>query len=161
MATTTRGMPRRLGRRLAIGSDHAGFDLKRMLVPELKRRGFRVTDLGTHRRAPTDYPPYCFAVGEAVVARRADWGIVLGGSGQGEQIAANRVPGIRAALCHDAHLAELARRHNNANVLAMGGRIVAVTLAIEIAEVFARTAFEGGRHVRRLREISDYEARRA
>ena len=153
-------MSRRLGRRVAIGSDHAGFDLKRVLVPELKRRGFRVIDVGTHRRAPTDYPPYCFAVGESVTTGRADWGIVLGGSGQGEQIAANRVPGIRAALCHDAHLADLARRHNNANVLSMGGRIVAVTLAIEIVEVFAGTAFEGGRHVRRLQEIAAYEAQR-
>ena len=150
----------RLGRRVAIGGDHAGFDLKRALIPELKRRGFRVADLGTHRRTPTDYPPYCLAVGEAVAEGRADWGIVLGGSGQGEQISANKVPGIRAALCHDAHLAELARRHNNANVLAMGGRIVAVTLAIEIVQVFAETAFDGGRHSRRLKEIAAYEARR-
>ena len=153
------GGPRRLGRRVAIGSDHAGFALKAILREALRQRGWVVTDLGTHTRATTDYPPYCQAVGEAVVAGRADWGIVLGGSGQGEQIAANKVRGIRAALCHDAHLADLARRHNNANVLAMGGRIVAAELAIEITETFAATEFEAGRHVRRLAMISDYESR--
>jgi ribose 5-phosphate isomerase B len=159
MTASTRGFPRRLGRRVAIGADHAGFDLKHVLLRELKRRGFRVADLGAHRRAPTDYPPYCLAVGEAVAGGRADWGIVLGGSGQGEQIAANKVVGIRAALCHDAHLAMLARRHNDANVLAMGGRIVAETLAIEIVETFVATAFEGGRHARRLNQIRAYETR--
>lgn len=154
-------LPVRLGHRVALGSDHAGFDLKHVLVEALGKRGYRVTDLGTHRRSPTDYPPHCLAVGEAVAAGAADWGIVLGGSGQGEQIAANKVPGIRAALCHDVHMAELARRHNNANVLAMGGRIVAVTLAVEILDVFRATRFEGGRHVRRLEEILAYEAGRS
>jgi ribose 5-phosphate isomerase B len=142
---------------VAIGSDHAGFDLKAVLRATLKQRGWVVADLGTHTRATTDYPKYCFAVGEAVVAGRVDWGIVLGGSGQGEQIAANKVRGVRAALCHDEHMADLARRHNNANVLAMGGRIVAVELAIEIAETFATTEFEAGRHVRRLAMITSYE----
>jgi ribose 5-phosphate isomerase B len=148
---------RRLGRRVAIGSDHAGFDLKQIVGKALRARGYRVTDLGTHTRAHTDYPPYCLAVGEAVAAGRSDWGIVLGGSGQGEQIAANKVRGVRAALCHDLNLTQLARRHNNANVLAMGGRVVATTLAIEIVEMFVATAFEGGRHVRRLAEIRAYE----
>jgi ribose 5-phosphate isomerase B len=116
-----------------------------------------VADLGTHTRATADYPKFCLAVGEAIAAGRADWGIVLGGSGQGEQIAANKVRGIRAALCHDPHLASLARRHNDANVLAMGGRIVADELAIEITRTFAETEFEAGRHVRRLAMIRDYE----
>jgi ribose 5-phosphate isomerase B len=146
-----------VGRRVALGADHAGFELKRVLGKALRARGCVVTDLGTHTRATTDYPPFCLAVGEAVAAGRVDWGIVLGGSGQGEQIAANKVRGIRAALCHDPHMAELARRHNDANVLAMGGRIVAGALAIEIVDTFMATAFEAGRHVRRLDLIRKYE----
>jgi ribose 5-phosphate isomerase B len=142
---------------VALGSDHAGFDLKRVLHGALLARGYTVTDLGTHTRATTDYPPYCLAVGEAVASGRVDWGIVFGGSGQGEQIAANKVHGIRAALCHDPHMAELARRHNDANVLAMGGRIVAPALAVEIADMFLATAFEAGRHVHRLELIREYE----
>jgi len=142
---------------VALGADHAGFELKRVLGKALRARGCVVTDLGTHTRATTDYPPFCLAVGEAVAAGRVDWGIVLGGSGQGEQIAANKVRGIRAALCHDPHMAELARRHNDANVLAMGGRIVAGALAIEIVDTFMATAFEAGRHVRRLDLIRKYE----
>ena len=142
---------------MALGADHAGFELKRVLGKALRARGCVVTDLGTHTRATTDYPPFCLAVGEAVAAGRVDWGIVLGGSGQGEQIAANKVRGIRAALCHDPHMAELARRHNDANVLAMGGRIVAGALAIEIVDTFMATAFEAGRHVRRLDLIRKYE----
>jgi ribose 5-phosphate isomerase B len=148
-----------VGRRVALGADHAGFELKRVLGKALRARGCVVTDLGTHTRATTDYPPYCLAVGEAVAAGRADWGIVLGGSGQGEQIAANKVRGIRAALCHDPHMAELARRHNDANVLAMGGRIVAVALALDIVDTFMAIAFEAGRHVRRLDLIREYEDR--
>ena len=150
-------MPRRLGRRVAIGADHAGFALKAVLRAALVARGCRVMDLGTHSAATTDYPRYCLAVGEAVAQDDADWGIVLGGSGQGEQIAANKVRGVRAALCHDPHLAELARRHNGANVLAMGGRIVADALAIDIVDVFRATRFDGGRHARRLGQIAAYE----
>jgi ribose 5-phosphate isomerase B len=148
-----------VGRRVALGSDHAGFDLKQVLGKALRERGCVVSDLGAHTRATTDYPPFCLAVGEAVAAGRADWGIVLGGSGQGEQIAANKVRGIRAALCHDPHMAELARRHNDANVLAMGGRIVADALAIDIVDTFMATAFEAGRHVHRLDLIRQYEDR--
>jgi len=144
---------------VALGADHAGFELKRVLSKALRARGCVVTDLGTHTRATTDYPPFCLAVGEAVAAGRADWGIVLGGSGQGEQIAANKVRGIRAALCHDPHMAELARRHNDANVLAMGGRIVAVALALDIVDTFMSTEFEAGRHVHRLDLIREYEER--
>jgi ribose 5-phosphate isomerase B len=151
----------RLGRRVAIGSDHAGFALKGVLRKALAARGCRVLDLGTHRAAMTDYPRYCIAVGEAVASGRADWGIVVGGSGQGEQIAANKVRGIRAALCHDLHLAQLARQHNNANVLAMGGRIVAHALAIDILDVWMATRFDGGRHARRLGQIATYEDERS
>jgi ribose 5-phosphate isomerase B len=113
--------------------------------------------MGTGSAERVDYPPFCFAVGEAVVSGRVEWGIVLGGSGQGEQIAANKVRGVRAALCHDLYLARLAREHNDANVLAMGGRVIAPELALEVVGVFGSTAFEGGRHVARLEQIARYE----
>jgi ribose 5-phosphate isomerase B len=104
-----------------------------------------------------DYPPICAAVGRAVVQGEADRGIVLGGSGQGEQIAANKVIGVRAALCNDLYTARLSREHNDANVLAMGGRIVAFGLASEILELWLTTPFEGGRHERRVAQIADIE----
>ena len=100
------------------------------------------------------------AVGEAVASRQADWGIVLGGSGQGEQIAANKVRGVRAALCHDPYHARLARQHNDANVLGMGARVVAPHLAMEIVEVWRSTPFEGGRHQRRIDQIAEHERSR-
>ncbi len=144
--------------RVAIGSDHAGFGLKQHLVVALAQRGHDVLDLGTHAPEPmVDYPPICAAVGRAVVEGRADRGIVLGGSGQGEQIAANKVHGVRAALCHDLWTARLARQHNDANVLSMGGRIVAPPLAEEIMGVWLDTAFQGGRHQQRLDEITAIE----
>jgi ribose 5-phosphate isomerase B len=104
-----------------------------------------------------DYPPICIAVGRAVAEGRADRGIVMGGSGQGEQIAANKVPGVRAALCNDLFTAALSRQHNDANVLAMGGRIVAFGLADEILKLWLATAFEGGRHQRRIDQIREAE----
>jgi ribose 5-phosphate isomerase B len=145
--------------RVAIGSDHAGFLLKEHLKHTLARLGHAVEDLGTHSEESVDYPPICFAVGRAVVEGRADRGIVLGGSGQGEQIAANKVRGIRAALCNDLFTARLSRAHNDANVLSMGGRIVAHGLADEILELWLKTEFEGGRHQRRLDQISEQEKR--
>ena len=104
-----------------------------------------------------DYPPICLAVGRAVASGRADRGIVLGGSGQGEQIAANKVAGVRAALCNDLYTARLSREHNDANVLSMGGRIVAFGLADELLRLWLATAFEGGRHQRRIDQISEAE----
>jgi ribose 5-phosphate isomerase B len=143
--------------RVAIGADHAGYDLKVHLVAELERFGHEVLDLGTHSTESVDYPPICAAVGRAVVAGDADRGIVLGGSGQGEQIAANKVDGVRAALCNDLYTARLSREHNDANVLSMGGRIVAPGLASEILELWLATPFEGGRHERRVAQITDIE----
>jgi ribose 5-phosphate isomerase B len=142
---------------VAIGSDHAGFDLKVHLVAELARLGHDVLDLGTDSTASVDYPPICAAVGRAVVTGQAERGIVLGGSGQGEQIAANKVRGVRAALCNDLFTARLSREHNDANVLSMGGRIVATGLATEILELWLVTPFEGGRHERRVAQIADIE----
>ncbi len=146
---------------IAIASDHAGFTLKAALVPWLEEQGHQVLDLGTHSDESVDYPPICAAAGRAVVRGEAERGIVLGGSGQGEQIAANKVRGIRAALCHDIWLARMARSHNDANVLSMGARVVAPAMAKEIATVFLETPFEGDRHrarVQQLRDIEDEEA---
>lgn len=143
--------------RIAIGADHAGFLLKEHLKQTLHQLGHAVEDLGTDSEAPVDYPPICMAVGRAVTAGRADRGIVLGGSGQGEQIAANKVAGVRAALCNDLYTARLSREHNDANVLSMGGRIVAFGLADEILKVWLATAFEGGRHQKRIDQITEAE----
>jgi ribose 5-phosphate isomerase B len=144
--------------KIAIGSDHAGFLLKQHLIQVLKDWAHDVDDLGTDSEAPVDYPIYCSAVGRAVAKRRADKGIVLGGSGQGEQISANKVHGIRAALCNDLYTARMCRAHNDANVLSIGARIVAPQLAEEITKIFLETPFEGGRHIRRLEEIAQIEA---
>jgi ribose 5-phosphate isomerase B len=143
--------------RIAIGADHAGFALKEHLKQTLARLGHTVDDRGTHSDESVDYPPICIDVGRAVVEGRADRGIVLGGSGQGEQIAANKVRGVRAALCHDPYSARLSREHNDANVLSMGGRIVAFGLADEILSVWLTTPFAGGRHQRRLEQIHEAE----
>src|SRR5690349_3235477 len=143
---------------IAIGSDHAGYRLKEHLSALLERWGHEVTDLGTHSEDAVDYPPICAAVGRAVADGKVDRGIVLGGSGQGEQIAANKVHGVRAALCNDLYTARLSREHNDANVLAMGGRIVAEGLATEILELWLTTPFDGGRHERRVAQIADIEA---
>jgi ribose 5-phosphate isomerase B len=145
--------------RIAIGSDHAGFLLKEHLKHTLIRLGCTVDDLGTDSEEPVDYPPICFAVGRAVVSGGADRGIVLGGSGQGEQIAANKVAGVRAALCNDLYTARLSREHNDANVLSMGGRIVAFGPADEILELWLKAEFQGGRHQRRIDQIADQEQR--
>ncbi len=143
--------------RIAIGTDHAGFLLKEHLRQTLERLGHTVDDRGTHSEEAVDYPPICIAVGKAVAEGRADRGIVLGGSGQGEQIAANKVAGVRAALCNDLYTARLSRLHNDANVLSMGGRIVAFGLADEILTLWLETPFEGGRHQRRLDQIANAE----
>jgi len=144
--------------RVAIGADHAGFRLKEHLKETLRRLGHTVDDHGTDSEVTVDYPPICFAVARAVVEGRADRGIVLGGSGQGEQIAANKIRGARAALCNDLYTARLSRAHNDANVLSMGGRIVAFGLADEILALWLDTRFEGGRHQARLDQIGEVEA---
>ena len=146
--------------RVSIGSDHAGFVLKEHLKGTLQGLGHTVEDFGTDSEASIDYPPFCFAVGRAVADGRADRGIVLGVSGQGEQIAANKVPGVRAALCNDLYTARLSREHNDANVLSMGGRIVAFGLADEILELWLRTDFAGGRHQRRVDQILEADRQR-
>ncbi|HEX8804453.1 MAG TPA: ribose 5-phosphate isomerase B [Acidimicrobiales bacterium] len=144
---------------MAIGSDHAGFALKEHLTETLRSLGHEVVDMGTDSDQSVDYPPICAAVGRAAAEGEADRGIVLGGSGQGEQIAANKVHGVRAALCNDLYTAKLSREHNDANVLAIGARIVAPQLADEILTLWLLTPFEGGRHERRLAQIAEIEAK--
>ena len=143
--------------RIAIGGDHAGYPLKQHLVAVLQKWGHQVADLGTDSTEAVDYPPFCAAVARSVVKGEADFGIVLGGSGQGEQISANKVHGARAALCNDLYTPRMARQHNNANVLSIGARIVAPELAEEIMKIFLETEFEGGRHQRRIDEITELE----
>jgi ribose 5-phosphate isomerase B len=143
--------------RVAIGSDHAGFALKARLSETLVSLGHDVDDLGTDSEEPVDYPPICAAVGRAVVKGEADRGIVLGGSGQGEQMTANKIRGVRAALCNDLYTARMSREHNDANVLSIGARIVAAPLADEILTLWLTTPFEGGRHERRIAEIAEIE----
>ena len=143
--------------RIAIGADHAGFPLKQHLVVTLARLGHTVHDHGTHSEAAVDYPPICAEVARLVTSGRADRGIVVGGSGQGEQMAANKVHGARAALCNDLYTARMSRAHNDANVLAIGGRIVAFGLAEEIVALWLDTPFDGGRHQRRLDQIAAAE----
>jgi ribose 5-phosphate isomerase B len=146
--------------RIAVGADHAGFLLKEHLKQTLAQLGHLVDDHGTRSEAAVDYPPICIAVGRAVAEGRADRGLVVGGTGQGEQIAANKVAGVRAAVCHDLYTARLSRQHNDANVLSMGGRIVAFGLADEILSLWLDTPFEGGRHQRRIEQISEAERSR-
>ena len=143
--------------RIAIASDHAGYRLKEDLKGFLAENGHDVRDLGTDSEESVDYPPYCAAAARAVVEGEADRAVVLGGSGQGEQIAANKVRGARAALCNDLYTARMSREHNDANVLAIGARVVAAALAREIVSTWLFTDFEGGRHVRRIEQIAAIE----
>lgn len=140
-----------------MASDHAGFPLKERLKEHLEAAGHAVTDFGAFSAEPVDYPAFCFQAARAVADGRADRGLVLGGSGQGEQIVANKVPGIRAALCHDLYVARLSRQHNDANVLAMGARVIAAEYAREIVDAWLTTDFEEGRHVPRLEQIERIE----
>jgi len=144
--------------RIAIGSDHAGFALKERLALGLRVLGHEVEDLGAHAAEPAvDYPDYCFPVAERVADGRAERGIVLGGSGIGEAIAANKVPGVRAAVVTSDETARLTRLHNDSNVLALGGRTNPHEDAARWMRVWLETPFEGGRHMPRLQKIADYE----
>jgi len=143
--------------RVAIASDHAGYRLKEALKDALRSDGHAVLDLGTHSEEPVDYPDLCAAAARAVVGGQADRAVVVGGSGQGEQITANKIHGIRAALCNDLYTARLSRAHNDANVLAIGGRVVAAELAREILAVWLATPFEAGRHAARVERIGQIE----
>jgi ribose 5-phosphate isomerase B len=144
--------------RVVLASDHAGFKLKAVVAAHLRAAGHEVIDVGTDSEEAVDYPAFCAAAARTVVRGDADLGIVMGGSGQGEQIAANKVHGARAALCYDETTARLARQHNNANVLSLGGRLLGETLALAVVDVFLSTPFEGGRHQPRIDQIAAIEA---
>lgn len=134
---------------IAVASDHGGFALKNIVKAHLIERGFKVVDLGTDSEASVDYPVYGKACGEAVASGKADIGIVVCGTGIGISIAANKVKGIRCGLCTSVEMAKLTKQHNNANILALGGRTTAPELAVEIVDAWLDTEFEGGRHERR------------
>ena len=142
---------------IALGADHAGYELKEALKGWLINHGLHVLDLGTHSTESVDYPDYAALVGESVAEQKVERGLLVCGTGIGMAIAANKVPGVRAALCGDLYTARMSREHNDANVLAMGGRIVAEGLATEILELWLATPFEGGRHERRVAQIADIE----
>jgi len=144
--------------RIAFGSDHAGYELKQHMIARLSAAGYEIVDHGTDSTDSVDYPAFCAAAARSVRDGEADFGIVLGGSGQGEQLAANKVRGARAALCNCLYTARMARQHNDANVLSMGARVVGVGLAEEIVDLFLTTDFEGGRHARRVAQLTELEA---
>jgi ribose 5-phosphate isomerase B len=143
---------------IAFGADHAGFPLKQHLLQRLADAGYTIIDHGTNSTVSVDYPAFCAAAARSVRDGEADYGIVIGGSGQGEQLAANKVRGVRAALCNCLYTARMARAHNDANVLSIGGRVVGEGLAEEIVDLFLSTPFEGGRHARRVDQITQLEA---
>lgn len=136
--------------KIAVASDHGGFELKEKVKEHLLTRGFEVEDLGTHSEASVDYPTYGKACGEAVASGQADLGVVVCGTGIGISIAANKVKGIRCGLCTSVEMAHLTKQHNNANILALGGRTTEPELAVKIVDEWLDTEFEGGRHQRRV-----------
>ena len=144
---------------ITIGSDHGGYSLKQEVMKHLTARGIEFKDYGTYTTDSCDYPVYGEAVAKAVVSGEADKGILICGTGIGISISANKVKGIRAALCGDCFSAEFTRRHNDANILAMGERVVGPGLACKIVDTFLDTEFEGGRHARRVAMLQDIENR--
>ena len=138
---------------ILLASDHAGFALKREIVAALEGRRLEVRDLGVESEQSVDYPDFAHRLAEALLAGDGTVGVLICGTGLGMCMAANRHPGIRAALCHDAYTAEMARRHNDANVLCMGARVLGSGVAEQIVDVFLATRFEGGRHQRRVNKI--------
>jgi ribose 5-phosphate isomerase B len=143
--------------KIALGADHGGYELKNIIREYLSQKGFEVRDLGTDSAESVDYPLYGFNVGQAIIRKEADLGIVVCGTGIGISIAANKVKGIRAALCTNSYMARMAREHNNANILALGARVVGSGLALEIVDTFLSTAFSGDRHSRRVDQIATFE----
>lgn len=143
--------------RIAVASDHAGYRLKEELKLLLRELGHEVRDAGTHSEDPVDYPDFVALAAAAVAQGEVDRAIVIGGSGNGEAMVANKVPGIRCALCHDVTTARLARAHNDANALALGQRIVGLAVARDIVRAWLDTPFEGGRHARRVEKMAALE----
>ena len=143
--------------KIAVGADHAGFPLKKEVVEWVRELGHEVLDCGTNSADSVDYSDFARAVGEAVLAGNADLGVLVCGTGQGVAMAANKMRGVRCALCNDPYSARLTREHNNANVLALGARVTPPERALDIVRTFLKTAFEGGRHERRISKIAALE----
>ncbi|EOD01759.1 ribose 5-phosphate isomerase B [Caldisalinibacter kiritimatiensis] len=143
--------------KIALGSDHGGYELKEYIKEHLENKGIDFVDYGTGSTESVDYPEYGYKVAKAVKDGECDRGIICCGTGIGISISANKVPGIRCALCSDSYSARMSREHNNANVLALGGRVVGKDLAFEIVDTWLKAEFQGGRHERRVNKISDIE----
>lgn len=142
---------------IAVGSDHAGYALKSEVIKFLTDNGYEVKDMGTCNECSVDYPDFGLAVAEAVKNGECEKGIVICGTGLGISMAANKVPGIRAAVCTDSYMAKMSREHNDANILSLGARVVGTGLALEIVEAWIKTEFQGGKHLTRINKISDIE----
>ena len=142
---------------IAIGCDHGGYEIKNAVIAYLKEQGMEYTDFGCYSTESVDYPLFAYKVATAVAKGEAKLGILCCGTGIGISMAANKVKGIRAAVCSDAFCAEMTRRHNNANILCMGGRVIDCEKAVQLADIFLHTAFEGGRHEKRVQMITDIE----
>lgn len=143
--------------KIGIGSDHGGYNLKREIADFLKKRGYEVIDFGTHGNESVDYPDFGLKVAEAVKSGECDRGIVICGTGLGISIAANKVPGIRAAVCTNSYMARMSREHNDANILALGERVVGLDLALDIVDTWLKAEFQGGRHATRVGKIGEIE----
>ncbi len=143
--------------KIALGSDHAGFQLKEVIKKHLIKREIQVEDFGTYSEEPCDYPDFVIPAAESVANGKNDLGIVFGGSGNGEAIAANKVKGIRCGVCWDEKSAGLTREHNNANMIALGGRMVSDEMGVSIVEHWLNAVFEGGRHQKRIDKLTKYE----
>ena len=143
--------------KIAIGSDHGGFIMKEELKEYLKEKGYDVTDCGTYSEESIDYPDIAMETAKKIISKENELGVLLCGTGIGISIAANKIDGIRAALCTDCYCAKMARNHNDANVLCMGGRVIDTDTAVKLADIFLNTPFEGGRHINRVCMIKDIE----
>ena len=143
--------------KIALGADHGGFELKEEIKKHLEEKGFEIKDFGTYSTDSCDYPDYALPVAEAVAKKEFDFGILICGTGIGIGIAANKVPGIRAALCSDTFSAHATRQHNDANILTMGARVVGPGLALDIVDTFLSAKFEGDRHIKRIAKIAAIE----
>ncbi len=144
--------------KISLGSDHAGFEYKQAIAEMLRSQGHEIVDCGTYAADSTDYPLWCIPAAEKVAKGEADKGIVFGGSGNGEAIAANKVKGIRCAIAWSDETARLGSEHNNANVLSIGERMVSLETAKRLVDIWLSTPFEGGRHLKRIEELAKYEA---
>ena len=143
--------------KIALGSDHGGLNLKKQIIMHLKSKNIEITDFGTYTEGSCDYSDYALEVAQAVVAEKFELGILICGTGIGIGIAANKVPGIRAALCNDTFSAHAAREHNNANILTLGERVVGAGLALDIVDTFINAKFQGERHQKRIDKITEIE----